>query len=121
MGGPATDRPFLLSLQAYLPTLHADCLCAWAEAVVLANASSADETSSLSDASRHRTAPRRRRGGLMRRAIAISRRLLVCPRGTVLVGYTSLMLLVAVAAIIMLGHVGSRADHAHDAKTTAAN
>ena len=57
----------------------------------------------------------------MRRAIAISRRLLVCPRGTVLVGYTSLMLLVAVAAIIMLGHVDSHADHAHNAKTTAAN
>jgi hypothetical protein len=31
------------------------------------------------------------------------------------------MLLVAVAAIVMLGHVDSRADHAHDAKTTAAN
>jgi hypothetical protein len=57
----------------------------------------------------------------MRRAIAISRRLLVCPRGTALVGYTSLMLLFAVAAVIMLSHADSHVDHGRDAKTTAAN
>jgi hypothetical protein len=57
----------------------------------------------------------------MRRAIAISRRLLVCPRGTALVGFTSLMLLFAVAAVIMVGHAESPMDHGRDAKTTAAN
>ncbi len=57
----------------------------------------------------------------MRRAIAISRRLLVCPRGTALVGFTSLMLLFAVAAVIMLGHADSPMDHRLNAKTTAAN
>jgi hypothetical protein len=87
----------------------------------LAHGPSADEITSLSDASRHQTAQRRRRGGLMRRAIAISRRLLVCPRGTALVGFTSLMLLFAVAAVIMLGHADSPMDHGLNAKTTAAN
>jgi hypothetical protein len=85
----------------------------------LAHGPSADEITSLSDASRHQTAQRRR--GLMRRAIAISRRLLVCPRGTALVGFTSLMLLFAVAAVIMLGHADSPMDHGLNAKTTAAN
>jgi hypothetical protein len=55
------------------------------------------------------------------RAIAISRRLLACPRGTVLVGYTSLMLLVAVAAIVMLGHADSPVERTAYEKTTAAN
>jgi hypothetical protein len=87
----------------------------------LAHGPSADEITSLSDASRHQAAQRRRRGGLMRRAIAISRRLLVCPRGTALVGFTSLMLLFAVAAVIMVGHAESPMDHGRDAKTTAAN
>jgi hypothetical protein len=35
MGGPATDRPFLLWLQACLPTLHADSLYGSAKAIVL--------------------------------------------------------------------------------------
>jgi hypothetical protein len=40
----------------------------------------------------------------MRRAIAASRRLLACIRGTALVGYSSLTLLFAIAAIALLGH-----------------
>jgi len=41
-------------------------------------------------------------------AIATARRLLVCRRGSVLIGYTSLMLLFAIAAIAMLAHTGGR-------------
>jgi hypothetical protein len=41
----------------------------------------------------------------MRRAIALSRRLLTCGRGSTLVGYSSLMLLFAIAAITVLGRV----------------
>jgi hypothetical protein len=57
----------------------------------------------------------------MRRAIAVSRRLLVCPRGTALVGYTSLVLLFAVAAIIALGHADGRLAQTRDAKTVSSN
>jgi hypothetical protein len=41
----------------------------------------------------------------MHRAIALSRRLLTCARGSTLVGYSSLMLLFAIAAITVLGRV----------------
>jgi hypothetical protein len=57
----------------------------------------------------------------MRRAIAVSRRLLVCPRGTALVGYTSLVLLFAVAAVIMLGHTDGRLAQTRDAKNVSSN
>jgi hypothetical protein len=62
-----------------------------------------------------------RRDDLMQRAIAVSRRLLVCPRGTALVGYTSLMLLFAVAALIVLGHADGRQALTRDAKTVSSN
>ena len=41
----------------------------------------------------------------MRRPIALARRLLACARGSTLVGYSSLMLLFAIAAITVLGRV----------------
>jgi hypothetical protein len=43
----------------------------------------------------------------MRRTIALSRRLLACVRGSTLVGYSSLMLLFAIAAITVLGRVNA--------------
>ncbi len=43
----------------------------------------------------------------MRRPIALSRRLLTCVRGSTLVGYSSLMLLFAIAAITVLGRVNA--------------
>jgi hypothetical protein len=55
---------------------------------------------------------------LMQRAIAVSRRLLACIRGAALVGYTSLMLLFAVAAIAVLGHSGGGAKSTHSANIT---
>lgn len=51
----------------------------------------------------------------MRRALAKSRRLLACVRGAALVGYTSLMLLFAVAAIAVVGHTGGGAKPTHRA------
>lgn len=40
----------------------------------------------------------------MQRAITLPRRLLACRRGAALIGYTSLVLLLAIAAIAMLTH-----------------
>jgi hypothetical protein len=48
----------------------------------------------------------------MRRTIAGSRRLLACHRGSALVGYTSLMLLFAVAAVAILGHASGGTEPA---------
>jgi hypothetical protein len=52
----------------------------------------------------------------MQRAIAESRRLLACDRGSGLVGYTSLMLLFAVAAIAILGHASGGTEPARGSK-----
>jgi hypothetical protein len=52
----------------------------------------------------------------MQRAIAESRRLLACDRGSGLVGYTSLMLLFAVAAIAILGHASGGTEPARGPK-----
>jgi hypothetical protein len=46
----------------------------------------------------------------MLRIIALSRRLLACARGSTLVGYSSLMLLFALAAITVLGRVNADGD-----------
>jgi hypothetical protein len=43
----------------------------------------------------------------MRRVLVSCRRLLACATGTALVGYTSLMLLFAIAAIAVLGQVNA--------------
>ena len=43
----------------------------------------------------------------MQCTIALSRRLLACARGSTLVGYSSLMLLFAIAAIAVLGQVNA--------------
>jgi hypothetical protein len=48
----------------------------------------------------------------MQRALATTRRLLACDRGSALVGYTSLMLLFAVAAVAILGHASSGTEPA---------
>jgi hypothetical protein len=55
----------------------------------------------------------------MQRAIAGARRLLACARGAALVGYTSLMLLFAVAAVAMLGHASDGAKPVRNASTTS--
>lgn len=52
-------------------------------------------------------------------AIAASRRLLACVRGAAMVGYTSLMLLFAVAAITVLGHAGDVPKPSRDAIITS--
>jgi hypothetical protein len=52
-------------------------------------------------------------------AIAAARRLLSCVRGAALVGYTSLMLLTAVAAIAMLGHASGGAKPTRNANVTS--
>jgi hypothetical protein len=57
----------------------------------------------------------------MHRAVAGARRLLACARGAALVGYTSLMLLFAVAAIAMLGHASGDAKPVRNASTTSAD
>jgi Flp pilus assembly pilin Flp len=57
----------------------------------------------------------------MQRAIAAARRLLRCARGATLVGYTSLMLLTAVAAIAMLGHASGGAKSSRNASVTASD
>jgi hypothetical protein len=57
----------------------------------------------------------------MQRAIAAARRLLACTRGGALVGYTSLMLLFAVAAIAMLGHASGGAKPARNANITSSD
>jgi hypothetical protein len=55
----------------------------------------------------------------MQRAIDGARRLLACARGTAMVGYTSLMLLLAVAAVAMLGHASGGAKAVRNASTTS--
>ncbi len=55
----------------------------------------------------------------MQRAIAVARRLFACARGAALVGYTSLMLLFAVAAIAMLGHASGSAKPTSSANITS--
>ena len=55
----------------------------------------------------------------MQRAIAGARRLLACARGAALVGYTSLMLLFAVAAVAMLGYASGGAKPVRNASTTS--
>jgi hypothetical protein len=45
-------------------------------------------------------------------AIASRQRLLSCKRGSTLVGYSSLMLLVAIAAIALIGPTDSRHEQA---------
>lgn len=57
----------------------------------------------------------------MRRAIAAARRLLARARGAALVGYTSLMLLFAVAAVAMLGHAGGSAKPTRNTSITASD
>jgi hypothetical protein len=57
----------------------------------------------------------------MHRAIAAARRLLSCARGAALVGYTSLMLLTAVAAIAMLGHASGGAKPTRNANVTSSD
>lgn len=51
----------------------------------------------------------------MQHAVTVSRRLVFCQRGSALVGYTSLMLLFAVAAIAMLGHASGGAKPTRNA------
>jgi hypothetical protein len=46
------------------------------------------------------------------------RRLLFCRRGSALIGYTSLMLLLAVAAIAVLGHAGG-GERLHHTRITS--
>lgn len=46
----------------------------------------------------------------MLRALAFGMRVITCQRGTTLVGYSSLALLVAIAAITLLGHADTEAD-----------
>ena len=57
----------------------------------------------------------------MQRAIAAARRLLGCARGAALVGYTSLMLLTAVAAIAMLGYASGSAKPTRNANVTSSD
>jgi hypothetical protein len=59
---------------------------------------------------------RRQRDDLMPRIIACGRRLLADRRGTALIGYSSLMLLVAIAAIAMLTQFRGGADLAPDSR-----
>ncbi len=51
----------------------------------------------------------------MQYAIATARRLLACRRGSALIGYTSLMLLFAIAAIAMLAHTDGRSQRTKSA------
>ena len=57
----------------------------------------------------------------MQRAIATARRLLVRARGAALVGYTSLMLLFAVAAVAMLGHASGSAKPTRKTNITSSD
>jgi uncharacterized membrane protein len=57
----------------------------------------------------------------MQWAIAAARRLLGCARGAALVGYTSLMLLFAVAAIAVLGHSSNGAKPMRNANITSSD
>jgi hypothetical protein len=57
----------------------------------------------------------------MQRAIAAARRLLACARGGALVGYTSLMLLTAVAAIAMLGYASGSAKPTRNTNVTSSD
>jgi hypothetical protein len=57
----------------------------------------------------------------MQRAIAESRRFLACHRGSALVGYTSLMLLFAVAAIAILGHASGGTEPARATSVTSSD
>jgi hypothetical protein len=57
----------------------------------------------------------------MQRAIAAARRLLCRARGGALVGYTSLMLLTAVAAIAMLGHSSGGAKPTRNANVISSD
>jgi uncharacterized membrane protein YkvI len=57
----------------------------------------------------------------MSRAIAAARRLLARARGAALVGYTSLMLLFAVAAVAMLGHASESAKPMRNASITSSD
>ncbi|MEA2802869.1 MAG: hypothetical protein QOG78_2218 [Rhodospirillaceae bacterium] len=57
----------------------------------------------------------------MQRAIAAARRLLSGARGGALVGYTSLMLLTAVAAIAMLGHASGGAKPTRNTYVTSSD
>jgi hypothetical protein len=57
----------------------------------------------------------------MQRAIAAARRLLARARGAALVGYTSLMLLLAVAAIAMMGHASGGAKPTRNAPVTSSD
>jgi hypothetical protein len=57
----------------------------------------------------------------MPRAIAAAHRLLACARGAALVGYTSLMLIFAVAAVAMLGHASGSAKPTRNASITSSD
>jgi hypothetical protein len=57
----------------------------------------------------------------MQRAIATARRLFSRARGAALVGYTSLMLLFAVAAVAMLGHASGSAKPTRNAGITSSD
>jgi hypothetical protein len=57
----------------------------------------------------------------MQRAIAAARRLLSGARGGALVGYTSLMLLTAVAAIAMLWHASGGAKPTRNTYVTSSD
>jgi Flp pilus assembly pilin Flp len=57
----------------------------------------------------------------MQRVIAAARRFLARARGAALVGYTSLMLLFAVAAVAMLGHTSGSAKPTRSANITSSD
>jgi hypothetical protein len=50
----------------------------------------------------------------MPRSIACCIRALACQRGSTMVGYSSLALLVAIAAITLLGHAGTEKGASHE-------
>jgi hypothetical protein len=57
----------------------------------------------------------------MQRATAAARRLLARARSAALVGYTSLMLLFAVAAVAMLGHASGTAKSTRNTNITSSD
>jgi hypothetical protein len=57
----------------------------------------------------------------MQRPIAAARRLLACARGAALAGYTSLMLLFAVAAIATVGHASVGTKPTRNASITSSD
>ena len=56
----------------------------------------------------------------MLQAVALIIRVITCQRGSTLVGYSSLALLVAIAAIMLLGHADTEADGMSHQRTVRA-